>query len=99
MGRGNCLNYLGSKEFDLNGLRNSTGAYVPKAVKRVHEIFENPTFMEVVDGSDVKQGALGNCWFIASLSALANVPNGLKRMCVEYDTRTFVDLTTYVCSD
>lgn len=60
---------------------------MPKAVKRVHEIFEKPTFMKQVTGADVKQGSLGNCWFIAGLSALANVENGLKRICVEYDTR------------
>lgn len=59
---------------------------VPKAVKRVHEIFEKPTFMENVLPSDMKQGSLGDCWLVASLTGLANVPDGVKRMCVEYDT-------------
>lgn len=59
---------------------------MPKAVKRVHEIFEKPTFMKDLSAGDVKQGALGNCWFIASLSALANAEDGVKRVCVEYDT-------------
>jgi hypothetical protein len=62
-------------------------ALVPKAVRRVHEIFEKPTFMEKVSGSDVKQGSLGDCWIIASLSGLASVEGALKRICVEYDTR------------
>ncbi len=87
MDKGNCLNYLGSKKFDISGQRLSASASVPKAVKRVHEIFEKPVFMKVVSAGDVKQGALGNCWFVASLSALANVEDGLKRVCVEYDTR------------
>lgn len=62
-------------------------ADVPKAVKRVHEIFEKPTFMKNPSGNDIKQGSLGNCWLIACLTALANVPGGLQRICVEYDTR------------
>ncbi|KAI0016291.1 hypothetical protein F4780DRAFT_760017 [Xylariomycetidae sp. FL0641] len=87
MGRGNCLNFLGSNKFNISNTRLSTTTSVPKAVKRVHEIFEKPTFMKEIDGGDVKQGALGNCWFVASLSALANVEAGIKRVCVEYDTR------------
>ncbi|KAI1815977.1 hypothetical protein GGS20DRAFT_277267 [Poronia punctata] len=87
MGRGNCLNYLGSGKFDMSNTRYSTTTSVPKAVKRVHEIFEKPTFLKDVDGSDIKQGGLGDCWFIASLSALANVPGAVNRVCVEYDTR------------
>lgn len=87
MVKGNCLNYLGSNKFDISGPRVSTSTAVPKSVKRVHEIYQNPTFMENLDAGDVKQGNIGNCWLIASLSALANVEDGIKRMCVEYDTR------------
>ncbi|KAI1393796.1 cysteine proteinase [Hypoxylon trugodes] len=85
--KGNCLNYLGSRRFDLTSSRLSTNTSVPKAVKRVHEIFEKPTFLKDISAGDVKQGALGDCWLIASLSALANVEDGIKRICVEYDTR------------
>ncbi|KAK8008438.1 hypothetical protein PG991_010989 [Apiospora marii] len=85
--KGNTLNYLGSNKFDVAGPRLSSSTSVPKAVKRVHEIYEKPTFMKEIDGSDVKQGFLGNCWLIASFSALANVENGIQRICVEYDTR------------
>lgn len=59
---------------------------IPKAVRRVHEIFEKPTFMEKILPGDLAQGLLGDCWFIASLTGLANVPGGVKRTCVEYDT-------------
>ncbi|KAI0887153.1 cysteine proteinase [Annulohypoxylon maeteangense] len=85
--KGNCLNYLGSRRYDLLNSRHSCNKSVPKAVKRVHEIFEKPTFMKNTAADNVKQGSLGDCWLIASLSALANVEDGLKRMCVEYDTR------------
>ncbi|TGJ84991.1 hypothetical protein E0Z10_g3789 [Xylaria hypoxylon] len=87
MGKGNCLNYLGSSKFDMTNTRYSTITSVPKAVKRVHEVFEKPTFLKDIDGADIKQGGLGDCWFIASLSALANVEGAVKRVCVEYDTR------------
>lgn len=43
--------------------------------------------MKNIGAGDVKQGSLGDCWLIASLSALANVEDGIKRICVEYDTR------------
>lgn len=97
MAKGNCLNSLGDAAFDVslkNMLRIS--ASVPKAVKRVHEIFEKPTFMETLSGSDVKQGGLGDCWFISCVSGLANVAGGLQRACVEYDTSTFTTLITFL---
>ncbi|KAI1212379.1 cysteine proteinase [Annulohypoxylon truncatum] len=85
--KGNCLNYLGSRKFDILSSKLSITTSVPKAVKRVHEIFEKPTFMKNIAADNVKQGSLGDCWLIASLSALANVEDGIKRMCVEYDAR------------
>ncbi|KAL0764066.1 hypothetical protein CaCOL14_013393 [Colletotrichum acutatum] len=62
-------------------------AFVPKAVKRVHGIFEKSTFLENVNGGDVKQGSLGDCWLMAALTALANTEGGIQRIWVEYDTR------------
>lgn len=87
MAKGHCLNSLGETSFDVS-LKNmlSINATVPKAVKRVHEIFDKPTFLSTVSGSDVKQGSLGDCWFISCVSGLANVPGGLQRACVAYDT-------------
>ncbi|KAK4234469.1 calpain-D, partial [Achaetomium macrosporum] len=88
MEKGHCLNSLGRTKFDLSmSTMMNPNAIVPKAVKRVHEIFEKPTFMANVSGSDVKQGSLGDCWLMASLSGLANVKDGIQRICVEYDTR------------
>jgi hypothetical protein len=86
--KGDCLNGLAREKFELNrqvlsNLRSS----VPRAVKRVHEIFENPTYLkDKISPADVKQGNLGNCWLMASLTALANTENGIQRICVEYDT-------------
>ncbi len=87
---GNCLNSLGSTKWEMSAsMRMRADAAVPRAVKRVHEIFENPTFMANISGADVKQGYLGNCWFIAGLTGVANVPGALQRICVEYDTSTY----------
>ncbi|KAB5515465.1 hypothetical protein GE09DRAFT_1231250 [Coniochaeta sp. 2T2.1] len=88
MEKGHCLNSLGRTKFDLSATTMlNPSATVPKAVKRVHEIFETPKFMDKISGSDVKQGSLGDCWLMASFSGLANVEEGIKRICVEYDTK------------
>ncbi|KAL2127305.1 hypothetical protein VTI74DRAFT_10947 [Chaetomium olivicolor] len=88
MEKGHCLNSLGRTKFDLSmSTMMNPSAMVPKAVKRIHEIYEKPTFMANVSGNDVKQGSLGDCWLMASLSGLANVKDGIQRICVEYDTR------------
>ncbi|KAG0647477.1 Stomach-specific M-type calpain [Hyphodiscus hymeniophilus] len=86
--KGYCLNGLAESKFEISGRAfvnpNST---VPKAVKRVHEIFDKPTFLKAkVSPADVKQGSLGDCWLMASLTALANMEVGIQRICVEYDT-------------
>jgi hypothetical protein len=86
--KGDCLNGLGKDKFDLNShVFSNLHSSVPKAVKRVHEIFEKPTFLKgKISPADVKQGNLGNCWLMASLTALANMEKGIQRICVEYDT-------------
>ncbi|KAI5465326.1 hypothetical protein BGZ63DRAFT_373306 [Mariannaea sp. PMI_226] len=86
--KGNCLNSLGTQKFELNRTTLlSSKPTVPKAVKRVHEIFEEPTFLKNVKPGDVMQGGLGDCWIMASMSALANTEDGIKRVCVAYDTK------------
>lgn len=87
--RGHCLNGLRETTFSIDGrVFSEATPNIPKAVKRVHEIFDSPTFLknEPVP-SDVRQGGLGDCWLMASLTALANVENGIRRLCVEYDTK------------
>ncbi|VUC21957.1 unnamed protein product [Clonostachys rosea] len=86
--KGHCLNSLGQVKYELNRstLLNSS-ASVPKAVKRVHEVYEKPTFMSSLIANDVKQGSLGDCWFMAGLTALANVEDGIKRLCVAHNTK------------
>ena len=42
--------------------------------------------MEKLDGGDVKQGSLGDCWIMAALTAMANTEQGIKRACVAHNT-------------
>ncbi|KAH8591924.1 hypothetical protein B0O99DRAFT_654185 [Bisporella sp. PMI_857] len=77
--KGYCLNGLISGRFD---------SQVPKAVKRVHEIFEKPTFLGGKNvPADVKLRNLGDCWLIASLTALVNIEFRIERICVVYNTK------------
>ena len=87
--KGYCLNGLVQDKFEINRRASANlTSNVPKAVKRVHEIFDNPTFLkDKVSPADVKQGSLGDCWLMASLTALANMEVGIQRICVEYDTK------------
>ncbi|KAK4143212.1 calpain-D [Dichotomopilus funicola] len=88
MEKGHTLNILGRTKFDLSmSSMLNPGSIVPKAVKRVHEIYEKPKFLGNISGSDVKQGNIGDCWLMSSLSGLANVKDGIHRICVEHDTR------------
>lgn len=89
--KGHCLNGLARDKFEVDA--NSLGTLSlsgPHAVKRVHEIFDKPTFLtENISPADVKQGNLGDCWLMSSLTGLANIENGIQRICVEYDTSEF----------
>lgn len=87
--KGYCLNGLGGRKFDLTGrMLANPSSKIPKSVKRVHEIFEKPTFLkDKVTPADVRQGSLGDCWLMASLTALSQQEVGLHRICVEYDTK------------
>jgi hypothetical protein len=86
--KGHCLNSLLDRDFEIGGVAYANPASnVPKAVKRVHEIFEKPTFLETVTPADVRQGSLGDCWLMASLTALASMEDGIKRICIEHDMK------------
>jgi hypothetical protein len=58
----------------------------PLGVHRVDWIFEKPAF--VVDGysnADVKQGADGDCWWLAAVCTLCSVEGLVERVCVARD--------------
>ncbi|KAL1853962.1 hypothetical protein Daus18300_011629 [Diaporthe australafricana] len=58
----------------------------PNSVHRVDFIFDKAQF--TIDGfgtSDVQQGALGDCWWVASAAALCNVEGHMDKICVARD--------------
>lgn len=64
---------------------------LPKSVKRVGEIFDDPVFfIDGVTANDVRQGRDGDCWFMAALCTLSNKPGLIERICVARDERVGV---------
>ncbi|KAK3328384.1 hypothetical protein B0T19DRAFT_189622 [Cercophora scortea] len=60
--------------------------FVPRSVKRVTEIFDEPKFY--IDGptaNDVRQGRDGDCWLMAALCTLSNKPGLIEKICVAHD--------------
>jgi hypothetical protein len=58
----------------------------PGSVHRLSWIFENPQF--TVDGfssTDIKQGATGDCWWLAALATIAHRKDLMNKICVERD--------------
>ena len=48
---------------------------------RIPEIFSDPKmYSDGIDPGDVSQGALGNCYFLAVLSSMAEFPNRIKAL-------------------
>lgn len=60
--------------------------YVPSDVKRVTDLFANPTFFaDGADSDDIIQGACGDCWLLSGLSVLTCNPSLVERICVRRD--------------
>ncbi|KAK3985038.1 putative calpain-1 catalytic subunit [Cladorrhinum sp. PSN332] len=73
-------------------LRSFPGSsFNPRSVKRVGEIFDNPEFyVEGPTANDIRQGADGDCWFMAALCTLTNKPGLVKKVCVARDEKVGV---------
>ncbi|CAI7878613.1 unnamed protein product [Closterium sp. NIES-53] len=80
--------------FCLSGLRQDNegeGAGKPAAAKRVGDLYDEPLF--IVDGiraDDIKQGGAGDCWFLAAVATIANMPKLLESICVARDEQVGV---------
>ncbi|RSL67178.1 hypothetical protein CEP54_003318 [Fusarium duplospermum] len=62
---------------------SSSSDYIPGSVHRIPWIFENPQFtIGGYSGSDINQGYLGNCWWVAALSTIAHRQDLMKKICV-----------------
>ncbi|OJJ96405.1 hypothetical protein ASPACDRAFT_1780, partial [Aspergillus aculeatus ATCC 16872] len=59
---------------------------VPGSVHRVDWIFEDPQF--TIDGysnTDIKQGANGDCWWLAAVATICNRQDLMERICLARD--------------
>lgn len=58
---------------------------------RVEEIFDNPSFfVDGVDPQDIQQGRLGDCWFLAAIATVVNIPGLIESLCVERNEKAGV---------
>ena len=63
--------------------------------KRPSEFMRNPKlFDDGIDPNDINQGALGNCWFLASIASVAENPALIKRIFItqEYNEQGIYQL-------
>ena len=69
--------------------------------KRVKDIVnETPkVFFEGIDPNDIKQGALGNCWFLASIASIAENPALVKRLFITQDYNECGFYKLKICKD
>ncbi|KAF6764389.1 hypothetical protein DFP72DRAFT_421391 [Ephemerocybe angulata] len=82
-------------EFDeklcLHGFPGSEVSQGPgKDVQRVTEIFDDPHFFPLggaANSNAIKQGELGDCWFLSALATVSCVPNLIEKICVARDER------------
>ncbi|PLB51215.1 cysteine proteinase [Aspergillus steynii IBT 23096] len=88
----NCLRGLARNEDTKPADENESvdeeeeGSGFPGSVHRVDWIFERPEF--TIDGyssTDIKQGANGDCWWLAAVATICNRRDLMDRLCVAQD--------------
>lgn len=78
-------NFIGDSSGD-NDFSSGSSVYFPGSVHRLDWIFDSPHF--VVDGyssSDIKQGANGDCWWLAAVATICNRKDLMEKVCVARD--------------
>ncbi|KAF9980083.1 hypothetical protein BGZ65_005576, partial [Modicella reniformis] len=52
--------------------------------KRVPDLFKNSVFfLNGANPDDIKQGRIGDCWFLAALAVVSNIQGLLEKLCVK----------------
>ena len=63
----------------------------PGSVHRVDWIFDNPQFTrDGYSSSDIKQGCIGDCWWVAAVATIANRRDLMNKICVARDEQAGV---------
>lgn len=76
------------KRVEVRGFLASTCCI---ALNRSKDIFESPKFyIDGINANDVRQGYVGDCWFLAAITALSGKPELLEKVCVARDEKVGV---------
>lgn len=69
--------------------------------KRPHEFMDGRPrlFERTVDPNDIRQGALGNCWFLAAIASLAENPSLVKRLFITDEYNEFGIYQLRICKN
>ncbi|KAF9970258.1 hypothetical protein BGZ73_007069 [Actinomortierella ambigua] len=86
--RDSTFDLLNDKSACLVSSANSSGLpwfmFMIDGAKRVSDLVKNPTFfMDGASPDDIKQGSVGNCWHIAALAVMSNIPGLIEQVCVK----------------
>jgi hypothetical protein len=86
-GRRDCLESLSNlKQTGRKKPRRPGQDFNPRSAKRVVEIFDKPEFyINGPTANDVRQGRDGDCWLMAALCLLSNMPGLIEKLCVAHD--------------
>ncbi|KAH8883681.1 cysteine proteinase [Thozetella sp. PMI_491] len=61
-------------------------SYMPGTVHRLDWIFESPQFtLDGYSSSDIKQGSVGDCWWLAAVATIAHRKELIDKVCVARD--------------
>ena len=75
----------GGDDYHRGGV-SSGDSYYPGAIHRVDWIFEDPKFtVSGYSSSDIKQGANGDCWWLAAVATIAHRKDLMEKVCVAKD--------------
>lgn len=72
----------------LHGYSQQADA-VGKDVQRVTEIFDHPEFFPpggAAQSTSIRQGALGDCYFLSALATVSSLPGLIEKICVAVRT-------------
>ncbi|PUU83747.1 hypothetical protein B9Z19DRAFT_1071564 [Tuber borchii] len=77
----------GNGRYCLDGLTEDLKSKLaPAGIARVEEIYDKPEFFkDGVSAGDIRQGATGDCWFLAAVATITNVPGLVEKICVARD--------------
>lgn len=69
---------LNGKDFSGEGANNSVATKCK--FFRVTDIFSESSLLDKIEPADIKQGCLGDCYFLSVLSVLSEDPSRIRRL-------------------